>query len=74
MKTVEAASLLGCSLESPVGATRTRAVLPFFDHDLRVKFLLIVPEEEGAPLKITRDLPTIIEEMVAARADAPIAV
>ena len=58
MKTVEAASLLRCSLESPAGATQTRAVLPFFDRDLRVEFLLIVPEEEGAPLKITRDLPT----------------
>ena len=58
MKSVGAESLLDCSLESPAGGIRTQAVLPFFDAELSVKFLLVVLHGERGGVKVTKHLPT----------------
>jgi len=52
---IDAHKLLRASLRSPIGVTRTEAVLPFFTQQLVVKMLLVVMRDGG--LFVTRELP-----------------
>ena len=52
---IDARALLRASIRSVEDVTRTRAVLPFFGHDLEVRFLLVVLRD-GACI-VTPDLP-----------------
>ncbi|MHC4957917.1 MAG: hypothetical protein ACYTGN_06035 [Planctomycetota bacterium] len=56
MKTIDAGTLRDCTLESPIGTTRTKAILPFFTADLETKWLLVVLDDDS--LVVVKEKPT----------------
>jgi hypothetical protein len=69
MKTIAAAALLDCTLESPLGATRTKAILPFFTEDYETKWLLVVLDDDS--LVVVKEKPTGLVSRALAFPRAP---